>query len=83
MAEKVDPQLWYFNFKTAVAELIKERKMMGYRVTRVIVTDSVYNKMCKATESEPDNILGYMVCIGELSDDPNQDQVIIDGQPIQ
>ncbi len=83
MSEKVDPQVWYFNFKKAVAELIKERKQLGYRVTRVIVTEPIYNKMCDATESEPDNILGYMICIGDLSDDPNADQVIIDGQPIQ
>ncbi len=82
MGEKVDPQVWYNNFKKCVEELVNERKSLGYRVTRIIVTESVYNKINKGAGFEVDNILGYLLFISH-KDDLKGDQVMIDGDPIQ
>lgn len=64
---KVDPLVWYNNFKNSVAELIAETKAEAHRVEAIAMTDDIFRKCTEALGYEPDNLFGYKIEVVELS----------------
>lgn len=76
--EKIDPMVWFHNFKGSVGELIEAHLQCGYTVKQILVSEKIYRRCTEALGHEPDNILGYTLAVVdfELESDSGDDVAI-------
>lgn len=76
---KIKPSVWLNNFKVSLNKLINDEILVGKKVTGIIMSVKIYNKLSNELGYKPTDILGYVIEVIEEEAEGSEEIVMIKG----
>lgn len=76
---KVDPMIWFQNFKTGVGILLDEERAKGYLISSILMSKTLHERASEAAGYHITDMYGYIVEIVDTGNDG--DEILICGHP--